>query len=295
MDVGIRDASLIQAGFRRVPQGLEYLGLQALEVNFPRGGSVISPLSGKAIQLDREEGCSEYRAELNQCGIRISAFLCAQNFGLDPVQPEIDWIVAAVRAADALGIPAVRIDSAMKGQDQVPLEQRVATFAGAARRALDATGGSRVRLGIENHGRQGNDPAWMDGVLERVNSPRLGLTLDLGNWYWFGHPLQRLYEIYRKYAPHTVHTHVKSIRYPEELREEQREVGYRYGEFSAPLDEGDIDFARAVGILRQGGYDGDLVIEDESLGKFPEETRPDVLRRDVEHLRRAIAAATGDR
>jgi sugar phosphate isomerase/epimerase len=128
----------------------------------------------------------------------------------------------------------------------------------------------------------------MDGVLQRVDSPRLGLTLDLGNWYWFGHPLSTVYEIYAKYGPRTVHTHVKSIRYPQELREQQREIGYRYGEYCCPLDEGDLDFARAIRILRENGYDGDLVIEDESLGKFPPEERAGVLRRDVATLRRAM-------
>ena len=108
----------------------------------------------------------------------------------------------------------------MARQTELPLVERITLFADATRRALDATEGSPVRLGIENHGRQGNDPAWMDGVLQRVNSPRLGLTLDVGNWYWFGHPLSHVYEIYRKYGPRTVHTHVKSIRYPAEMREQ---------------------------------------------------------------------------
>jgi len=124
-----------------------------------------------------------------------------------------------------------------------------------------------------------------------VNSPRLGLTLDVGNWYWFGHPLSHVYEIYRKYAPHTVHTHVKSIRYPADIREQQREIGYKYGEYCCPLDEGDLDFGRAVRILRDGGYNGDLVIEDESLGKYPAADRAGVLQRDVATLRHAIAAA----
>jgi sugar phosphate isomerase/epimerase len=290
MDIGIRDASLTQAGFSSLPEGLEHLGLRALEVNFPRTGEVTGPQSGQTMVLDGA-GCERCRQELEAAGIRICALLCAQNFGLEPVEPEIDWIVRAVRAAEALGVGAVRVDSAMARQAELPLDQRIAMFADATRRALDVTKGSPVRLGIENHGRQGNDPAWMNGVLERVNSPRLGLTLDMGNWYWFGHPLSHLYDIYRDYAPRTVHTHVKSIRYPAELREQQREIGYKYGEYSAPLDEGDIDYARAIGILREGGYDGDLVIEDESLGKFPPEERPAVLRRDVEHLRKSMRAA----
>ena len=61
--------------------------------------------------------------------------------------------------------------------------------------------------------------------------------------------------------------------------------------FRAPLPDGDIEMARVVAILRECGYDGALCIEDESLGKFPVEERPGVLRRDIACLRAAIGAA----
>jgi sugar phosphate isomerase/epimerase len=286
----VRDATLTQAGFERMADGLREIGLNSLEVTISKDAVVTAPLSGEPIRLDAA-GCDRYRGELDQSGTRVCALLCAQNFGVEDVEPEIDWVVRAVRAAESLDVPAIRIDSAMARQAELPLEERIEIFARGTRRVLDAIGASSVRLGIENHGRQGNDPAWMDGVLERVGDARVGLTLDVGNWYWFGHPLSRVYEIYRKYAPRTVHTHVKSIRYPEELREQQREIGYKYGEYSAPLDVGDLDFARVVRTLREGGYAGDLVIEDESLGRFPPEERAAILRRDVACLRQAIAAA----
>jgi sugar phosphate isomerase/epimerase len=72
------------------------------------------------------------------------------------------------------------------------------------------------------------------------------------------------------------------------LREQQREIGYKYGEYSAPLAEGDIDMRRAFSILRGGGYDGDVTIEDESIGRLPKEQRRAVLRRDADHLREVV-------
>src|SRR5204863_5759399 len=144
--------------------------------------------SVEPVCLDAEGG-ARYREEIARCGLRVCALLCSQNFGVQDVEPEIEWVVRAVRAAEALGAPAVRIDSAMSRQAELPLDERIEIFADGAARALAATAGRAVRLGIENHGRQGNDPAWMDGVLERVNDPRHGLTLHVGNWYWFGHPL----------------------------------------------------------------------------------------------------------
>src|SRR5437868_2150817 len=121
MDIGIRDASLTLAGFSSIPEGQERLGRRALEDNFPRTGEVTGPRSGETIVLDAA-GCERYRQELGTAGIRVCALLCAQNFGLEPVEPEIDWIVRAVRAAEALGIGAVRVDSAMARQAELPLE-----------------------------------------------------------------------------------------------------------------------------------------------------------------------------
>src|SRR5438067_1791769 len=136
MDIGIRDASLAQAGFENAAKGLRALGLSALEVEFPRDGMVQSPVTGERLTLD-QGGAVRYRADLEREGIRICAFLCAQNFGLDPVEPEIDWIVRAVRAAEAVGVPAIRVDSAMARQSELPLKERIDLFATATRRALD--------------------------------------------------------------------------------------------------------------------------------------------------------------
>src|SRR5438067_1992868 len=81
-------------------------------------------------------------------------------------------------------------------------------------------------------------------TLQAVDSPRVGLTLDVGNLYWYGHPLSELYRLYERFGPFVKHTHVKNIAYPAELQEQQREIGYKYGQYSAPLDEGDIDLRR---------------------------------------------------
>jgi sugar phosphate isomerase/epimerase len=186
-------------------------------------------------------------------------------------------------------VPAVRIDSAMTGQRELPLAERVRIYAEAVREALRLTAGSRVALGIENHGAQGNDPEWMRGVLAAVGDPRLGLTFDLGNWYWWGHPLADVYGLCTEFAPHVKATHVKNIAYPAEVRETRREIGWEYGRYVAPLYDGDLDLARMARLLRAGGYDGPLVIEDESLGKFPADERQAVLRRDVAHMAAAIA------
>jgi sugar phosphate isomerase/epimerase len=288
MEVAVRDASVYTAGFPTAAEGLKSLGVAAVEVAIDKEGKVRSLEGEELLDLTRSEGIEKLRGQLARHGLRVCAFLCSQNFNAEDREAQVRWVTQAVRAADALGAPALRIDSAMSGQAELPLEDRVRIFADAVTEVLRQTPDSTVTLGIENHGRQGNDPEWMRGVIRRAGSPRLGLTLDVGNWYWYGHPLSRVYDIYREFGPLVKATHVKNIRYPEELRETQREIGYEYGKYCCPLDEGDLQMSRVASILRETGYDGPLTIEDESLGKYPEGERREILQRDVDHLKAAI-------
>ena len=122
-----------------------------------------------------------------------------------------------------------------------------------------------MAFAVENHGTTTNDPVFLNALFEKVGSKRLGLTLDTGNFYWFGHPLSKVYELYETFAPRVFHTHCKSIRYPAAEREKQRPMGWKYDQYTCPLGEGDIDFARVAAILHKAGYHNDLCIEDESL------------------------------
>jgi sugar phosphate isomerase/epimerase len=127
-------------------------------------------------------------------------------------------------------------------------------------------------------------------VLEVLPDPRLGLTLDTGNFYWSGQPLSECYRIYERFAPRARHTHVKSIAYPSEERERRRETGWKYGEYASPLAQGDIDLARVIGMLRSAGYDGSLTIENEALGRLPAGERAAALISDASHLRQLLQA-----
>jgi hypothetical protein len=69
---------------------------------------------------------------------------------------------------------------------------------------------------------------------------------------------------------------------------EQRQMGYEYGKYVCPIPEGDIDHAKVVGLLKAAGYDRDLCIEDESLGKFDQEARRANIQAAVTHLNQCI-------
>ena len=81
------------------------------------------------------------------------------------------------------------------------------------------------------------------------------------------------------------HTHIKNIAYPPELRETQREMGYEYDKYVSPIHEGDIDHARYIALLHQAGYDRDICLEDESLGKYAPAQRKANLRATADFFR----------
>lgn len=289
MYISIRESSLKSAGYGSIGEGLADLGLESVELEFRHDYTVFSPGAWEPLGFEPEKAGPVIGEAFRGAGVGICALLLHNNFNCEDREAEIKWVCDAVRAAGAAGIPAVRIDAVTKGEKEEPFETRVDRFVECMRRVVAETADSTVRMGIENHGVQGNDPAFLEKVIARVGSDRLGVTMDTGNFYWAGHPLSRVYEILASLAPLAKHTHLKNIRYPEETREIQREGGWKYRDFVSPIYEGDIDHRRVVSLLREAGYRGPLTIEDESLGKFDQAGRREVLKKDVAHLREILA------
>lgn len=288
MYISVCGGIVTHAGYATLGEGLKDMGLKAVELRYDRDRTVASLDKSEPSLLDSPDAIKRYEAQLGKHGIRPSALLLGTDFNQADADAEVAWVVSAVRAAQALGLKAIRVDSAMTGQRELPLEERVDRYATGIRRVLQETGDSPVALGVENHGFQGNDPNWLEMLFGKVDNPRFGMTIDTGNFYWAGHPLDRVYEIMEHLAPRCKHTHCKNIKYPAELRNQQRELGWKYGEYVAPLYEGDIDHHRVARILKNGGYDGDMCIEDESLGHYQGAERQAVLRKDVEYFREVL-------
>lgn len=228
------------------------------------------------------------KADLQASGCRITAFIMSTQFDVRPEQ-DAAWVIQAAKVAQALDVPAIRIDVVNRGKASA--DEFLQATAETLKKVIAGSESTGMVFGVENHGRTTNDPEFLDALFAGVGSKRLGLTLDTGNFYWFGHPLSKLYDLYAKYAPRTFHTHCKSIKYPADQRETQRPMGWKYGEFNCPIDQGDIDFRRVVKILRNAGYRNDLCIEDESLGKLPEGERTVALAKEVQHLKDCLANA----
>ncbi len=291
MYTSIRDDILASAGYSSLIAGLKDLNLQGIELFVAPDGTVpsLEPTDDQSrLNLAESSHRERLQAQLASVSAHISALCMGNNFNADNHEQQVRWAVDTVQAAHIMGIPAIRIDAIMSHERTLPLETRQQIAATAIREILDLTDNTDVELGIENHGLQGNDPEFLEGLLELVDSSRLGLTLDSGNFYWRGWPLSRVYEIFAQFAPHVKHTHIKNICYPREMREIQREIGYEYGKYACPIPDGDIDHSIYVAQLKAVGYKRDLCIEDESLGRYTPAERQEILGRTVRYLNSLI-------
>lgn len=292
MYVACRDGHL-EPVFGTISLGLRAMGIDAVELNYGRDRSVLSldiSYPGAKESLADAHLIDRFQYKCKGLGIKPSAFILSNNFGADNIKAELEWVISAVKAAGHLGIKAVRIDAIMSTQNEWSLERRTSHFADCMKQILDATHDLDVNLGIENHGPKGNEQEFLDTVLDSVNSPRLGITMDTGNLYWFGRPLSKVYEVIEHFAPRVKHTHIKSINYPADQREVQREIGWEYGRYCSPLREGDIDFGRVFKILKDADYTGDLCIENESLGRYDKAKQKAILIDDAAYIKEKLAA-----
>jgi sugar phosphate isomerase/epimerase len=246
------------------------------------------PATGYSLATDAD--IRLLRDDLARNRLVITAFLMNNRFD-ERLEDELEWMKKVASAAQELNVKVIRIDVVPR---RTPAEKFLPFAVRACRQLCDIVGGTSICYGIENHGSITNDPEFLRGLFDGVGSPHLGLTLDTANFYWYGHPLDRLYEIFERFASRVFHTHCKSIRFPEDKKNVQRPMGWEYGKYAAPIYEGDIDFARVAAILRKAGYSGDLCLENESLGKYPDEQHAEILKKEVALLGRLSRRQTGD-
>lgn len=284
--ISCRDTHLDQVeGAKDVFAAMKRIGITNVEVvvNFERiCSSFFHPTKKYSIAVPK--AVDALRRDLDENGVKISAFCMANRFD-ERLEDELAWVGDVVAAAKALNVKAIRIDYM---PHKIEPEEYLDFSIAAGKQLVRIVEGTEIRYGIENHGSMTNNPEFLTGLFEGVGSEAMGLTLDTGNFYWYGHPLQDVHGIFKRFASRVCHTHCKSINYPKEKRNSQRPMGWEYGKYCSPVYEGDIDFNRVAAILYDAGYEGDFCIENESLERFPEAERGAVLKREVEHLRKLL-------
>jgi sugar phosphate isomerase/epimerase len=283
--VGTRDAMLRSLGAPDCWAAANKVGAEAIEVTVDDKWDLPFFSHPQPYNLGSPEGIKRLSDDMKAAGVRISAFCVASHFDTRP-DFEVDFCSKLAKISQQLGIRAMRIDVVarkMQAAEFVPIAVPV------LKKLIAASEGTGVRFGAENHGPTGNNPDFLFPMLEGVNSKRMGVTLDTGNFYWFGHPISKVYELIERVAPHVVHTHCKNIGYPEDKRNVQRPMGWEYAKFEAPVDKGDLDFSRIVKILTKAKYEGDFCVENETLGRMPEADRSTTIAAEIAHLKKLRA------
>ena len=294
MYVSVREC-MLPGVFGSIKAGLDAMGLDSVELEYSRDRSVFSldSTSSEKESLAGDAAINAFGAKCSRLKCGISGLLLHNNFGAEDLEAELDWVICCLKAADRLGAKAVRIDAIMSADDQ-SLESRAQHFADCMAKVLDATSDLDVEMGVENHGRLGNEPEFLDLLFRKADSPRLGVTLDTANLYWYGHPLSKVHQIIEHFAPKVKHTHIKNINFPQNKREIRREIGWEYGKYASSLREGDIDMNYVVKVLRDAGYSGALCVEDESLGRRSEQEGREVMVDDARFLRELLQRQQDD-
>jgi len=285
--VTCRDTHLRETGKPDCWTAMDAINADGAEVGVDEDLSCSALFDPKAkYSLNGSNNVKALASRFKDSGRRISAFCLHSQFDTRG-EKEIEFTLKVAAVAAELGVPAIRLDVVPR---QIKDQAEFLKFAvGVGKKLVAETAKSKVRFGVENHGGTTNKVEFMKELLDGVGSDRFGVTLDTANLYWFGYPLSKLYRIYADYGAKVCHTHCKSIKYPEADREKQRKMGFEYDKRCCPVYEGDIDFAKLAAILKKTGYQGDLCIENESLGRFPVEERLNVLKKEVAYLR-GIAA-----
>ncbi len=280
----IRDAMLND--FECLHDGLQALELSVVELELTQDFEVRGLDLPGWISLHSDAAINNYKVQLETLGVKPCALLTACDLSENEPEAAGAWLVRAMAIAEALGAGVIRVDPVMKAEGTLLFEERVERVVKALSIALEASPDSTVKMGLENHGFYCNSPVFLGAVLDRFPPERVGLTLDTGNFYWWGFPRSEVYALIEQLAPRVVYTHVKNIAYPEDKCEEFRERGWEYGKYWCALHEGSLDMQRIIGILAKAGYDGALCIENEAIGTVGNlRAQTQVLQAELAHLR----------
>lgn len=200
---------LVKAGQCRLedtPKLAKECGADAIEI--ATGGS-LGPQLDEAMAARLADAADE--ADVAIVGFALAADLLDEAGGTD--EAAVQEVIAQVRAAASIGVDRVRHDAAWRGAaddcSDEAWEAALWPLTKACRAIATAGAADGVRTSIENHGLF-LAAAWrVQQLLESVQHPNFGVTLDLGNLLWAP---QDLVESTRSLAPFAVTVHVKDFK-----------------------------------------------------------------------------------
>lgn len=153
------------------------------------------------------------------------------------VENHFKWIAAAA----FLGCHSIRVNAGGGGTAQ----EQAARAAESLVRLADLGAPYGVSVIVENHGGRSSDGAWLAGVMDRADDPRVGTLPDFGNFDLGGG------------------THYDRYRGVAELMPYAKAVSAKSHAFDARGEETATDFRRMLRVVLEAGYRGHVGVEYE--------------------------------
>jgi len=238
--LGFRHVELLEMFLWRKPPGILQRALRRA-----RGGGIVHgsgiPMPLPTVDYSRDT-LNELRGARLRAGTQLVCWAVDTDLTItdaDTRRAQLSHVATAIEAARFLGAPLLRITTGGKEGDSTAMGQTVDTL----RSVLPAAMAGGVKLAIENHFGLSADPHALAEIITALNSPYVGVCLDLGNFRE-----GEADEGVRLLAPHAIHVHAKSCT------------------FGPDGEETKINYQAAIQTIRAAGYDGVLSIEFEGDG-----------------------------
>ena len=202
---------------------------------------------------NRKAEFAEAKAISQGEGIEIANYIVGNNFGNAAAEgskkltAEIDKVKKAIEEAASFGCKNLRVFAGGYGLEWDAYSKKIAK---ALEKCIDTAAKHNVVLALEDHGALCKNSKEQLFYLDKINSPWLKVTSDIGNYWFPGNELPE--DSLARIAPFTAMVHVKDYQLINNTQ------------VAVPVGEGIIDFATCFRILADAGYTGWLTLEYES-------------------------------
>ena len=184
------------------------------------------------------------------CGLKLVNYICGNNFGNAIAEKrlpaEIDKVKTALDEAAELGCKHLRV---FAGGYDLEWKKYASKIADALSVCAEHAKSVKIIMALEDHGALCKDSSEQLFYLDKVKSPWLCLTSDIGNYWFPGGELPE--QGVAAAAPYAAMVHVKDY-----LIINNKQV-------AVPTGEGIIDLETCFRELKDAGYDGTLSLEYE--------------------------------
>lgn len=198
----------------------------------------------------------ELKAQLDDYGFdRVYAWGHPDGLEAGKNRAAFDDMLAQIPNARLIGADVMRVVASSLMFRFEPHAPQIEILSGWFKEAVKVAEEYGVKLAVENHIDYTSDECVE--LLDRVDSPWLGLNLDTGN---FLRLLDDPVEGARKLAPRVLATHIKDLK---PVKGVDARAWYFFS--STPVGDGLVDNQALAQILYDAGYKGFLAVETDSL------------------------------